>query len=213
MLVVEVSSSEGVLRFCGLRHGTRTSCDSNLRYLCSMAQTVMISLPPIRSTLANSRNAQTRRSVVAKWWTTAIERTASRLSSRNGRAKLSSTNTYKQINSWSWFKVQSVNLLLASVFINGNSLSKININIVQLPSTGLNWLSLKLEWILLKNVCLSTKLLFYIWYLFCKQTIIFTERNRLSSYTGCFKIISQYVGFVFLLWKYEEITKQWARSS
>ncbi|KDR23777.1 hypothetical protein L798_11351 [Zootermopsis nevadensis] len=62
-----------------------------------MAQTVMMRRPPIRRTLANSRSAPTLRSVVAKWWTTATERTASKLSSLNGRDRLSHCSTWRQV--------------------------------------------------------------------------------------------------------------------
>lgn len=65
------------------------TCDSNFLWLCSMAQTEMMIRPPILSTLANSLRAQILLSVVARWWTTAIDKTASRLSSLNGKHKLS----------------------------------------------------------------------------------------------------------------------------
>ncbi|XP_011694910.1 PREDICTED: uncharacterized protein LOC105454178 [Wasmannia auropunctata] len=60
------------------------------------AQTDITSRPPILRTRANSFNACTLLSVVAKWCTTAIDSTASKLSSRNGRAKLSQIRTFAQ---------------------------------------------------------------------------------------------------------------------
>lgn len=61
---------------------------------CSIAHTVIIKRPPIRRTLANSRRALTLLSFVAKWCITAIDKTASKLSSRNGSVKLSQSKTY-----------------------------------------------------------------------------------------------------------------------
>ncbi len=57
--------------------------------LCSMAQTEMMTLPPTLRALAISLRALTLRSTVAMWWMTATDRTASRLSSRKGRHRLS----------------------------------------------------------------------------------------------------------------------------
>ncbi len=47
----------------------------------------------MRKTLASSRRAPTLRSLVAKWCITAIDNTASKLSSRNGSVKLSQSKT------------------------------------------------------------------------------------------------------------------------
>lgn len=78
-------------------HGISTSCDSKRLDFCSSAHTVMTTRPPIRNILASSRIAFTRRSVVAKWWITASESTASKLSSRNGNSKLSQIATYRVV--------------------------------------------------------------------------------------------------------------------
>lgn len=74
-------------------HGINTSWDSKRRDFCSRAHTVITTRPPIRNILASSRIALTRRSVVAKWCTTASDNTASKLSSRNGKSKLSQIAT------------------------------------------------------------------------------------------------------------------------
>lgn len=78
-----------------------------LRCFCSIAQTDMTSRPPILRTRANSFNACTLLSVVAKWCTTAIDSTASKLSSRNGSAKLSQIRTLNRIT---WVEVVYGNL-------------------------------------------------------------------------------------------------------
>ncbi len=54
-----------------------------------MAHTDMMTLPPTLSALAISLSALTLRSTVATWWMTATDSTASRLSSRKGRHRLS----------------------------------------------------------------------------------------------------------------------------
>ena len=56
---------------------------------------LMMIRPPTLSILASSLRARTRLSVVAMWWITAMERTASKLSSLYGSAMLSQISTCK----------------------------------------------------------------------------------------------------------------------
>ena len=53
----------------------------SIDWKCEQVLPEMMILPPTLRTLANSRSARTRRSVVAMWWITAIDTTASKQSS------------------------------------------------------------------------------------------------------------------------------------
>ena len=62
----------------------------------SSASYLIMIRPPTLRTLASSLRARTLRSVVAMWWMTAMERTASKLSSLYGSAMLSQISTWNR---------------------------------------------------------------------------------------------------------------------
>ena len=111
--------------------------------LCSMAQTLMITLPPTRRTLASSLSALTLRSTVAMWCITATDKTASRLSSRKGRARLSQCKSSLSFSLANWAR----DLHRSDPMLNTEGLTFRYLPLPQ-PGKEIKWLALLVEHLL-----------------------------------------------------------------